>query len=149
MTDTNDRFWETTPLHRLSRQQWEALCDGCGRCCLQKLENRKTGKVYFTVVACRHLDLGTCRCLAYAARLQTVPGCLRLTPENLFGRWLPSTCAYRRLATGKPLPNWHPLVTGDRASVHRAGISVSHFAISEEGVPEDYLEAYIFGTGKL
>ena len=142
-------FWETKTLQELSSAEWEALCDGCGRCCLQKLENRKTGKVYFTVVACRLLDLESCQCRAYKTRKRDVPDCLKLSPANIYGKWLPSTCAYRRLSEGKGLPPWHPLITGTRDSVHEAGISAGHFAISEEGVDEDHLEYYIFRDGKL
>ena len=149
MTKDPDAFWETKPFGSLSATEWEALCDGCGRCCLEKLENRKTGKVYFTVVACSLLDLSTCRCKAYTGRSRQMPGCLPLTPETVFQKWLPSSCAYRLLAMGKKLPDWHPLLTGNPDSVHEAGISVRTFAISGEGVHPDQLEDFIFRGGKL
>ena len=149
MTENRNAFWETKSYQTFSAMEWESLCDGCGRCCLEKLENKKTGKVYFTVVACRLLDLSTCRCKAYASRSQQMPGCLPLTPRNLFRKWLPSTCAYRLLVKGKNLPDWHPLVSGDPDSVHNAGISVRNFAISGEGVHPDQLEDFIFRDGKL
>jgi uncharacterized protein len=149
MTGNHDEFWETKPYQALSAAEWEALCDGCGRCCLEKLENKKTGKVYFTVVACPLLDLTSCRCTVYTTRFQQMPGCLQLTPKNLFGRWLPSTCAYRLLREGKKLPEWHPLITGDPETVHTAGISVRNFAVSGEAVHPDQLEDFIFRDGKL
>ena len=146
MTGDSNPYWETKPLQALSAMEWETLCDGCGRCCLEKLENKKTGKVYFTAVACRLLDLTTCRCKAYAVRSRQMPDCLLLTPQTLFHKWLPSTCAYRLLIEGKKLPDWHPLISGDPSSVHTAGISVRNFAVSGEGVHPDQLDDFIFGT---
>lgn len=149
MIEDHEKFWEVKQLEKLSPDQWEALCDGCGRCCLEKLENRKTGKVFYTMVACRLLDLSTCRCRGYASRFQQVPDCLQLGPRNIHGKWLPSTCAYRLLKEGKPLPDWHPLISGDPTSVHTAGISARNFAVSGENVDPDHLEHYIFKNGKL
>jgi uncharacterized cysteine cluster protein YcgN (CxxCxxCC family) len=149
MTGNSPPFWKTKSLEELSPDEWEALCDGCGRCCLEKLENRKTGRVYFTVVACRLLDLATCRCSDYASRNRKMPDCLQLTPGNIYRKWLPSTCAYQLVGKGSPLPDWHPLVSGDPDSVHKAGISVRSFAVSGETVHEDYLEHFIFQDGKL
>jgi uncharacterized cysteine cluster protein YcgN (CxxCxxCC family) len=127
----SDRFWEH-PLESLSRDEWEALCDGCGKCCLHKVEDEDTGDIYPTNVACKLLDLGTARCSDYRHRRAFVPDCLRLTPR-LAGKldWLPETCAYRRRADGLPLPDWHYLISGDREAVHRAGASVVGKAISE------------------
>jgi uncharacterized cysteine cluster protein YcgN (CxxCxxCC family) len=144
-----NRFWETKRLEEFTPEEWEALCDGCGRCCLEKLENRKTGKVYFTAVACQLLDLSTCRCRDYNSRFQKVPDCLKLGPRNLHGKWLPSTCAYRLLNEGKRLPDWHPLISGNSESAHSAGISVRNFAVSGENIHPDQLEHYIFQDGKL
>jgi len=131
------------PLASLTPDQWERLCDGCGRCCLIKLENKKTGKVYFTAAACQLLDLTTCRCTDYPNRIEKVPECLVLTPENIYGRWLPRSCAYRRIAEGKQLAWWHPLVSGDPDTVRQAGISVSELAICERFIHPDSLEDYI------
>ncbi|MBV5310538.1 YcgN family cysteine cluster protein, partial [Chromatium okenii] len=121
----SERFWETTPLTALTPAQWEALCDGCGKCCLEKFENEDTGQIIYSRIACALLDLNTCRCADYAGRAQQMPDCITLTPEVLQQpTWLPETCAYRRLAEGKPLPRWHPLFTGDAQSVIDAGQSV-------------------------
>ena len=137
-------FWETTPLDQMTPVQWERLCDGCARCCLQKLEDTDTGTVYYTRVACRLLDISRCRCLAYKQRFALVPTCLRLTPHNILQhQWLPSTCAYHRLASGQQLPPWHPLISQDEDSTHRAGISVRDYALSEHHVPENRYLDYI------
>ncbi len=137
-------YWKTTPLDRMTGEQWENLCDGCGRCCLQKFKNPTTGKIYYTSVACFLLDLDSCRCTAYPLRRKLVPECLRLTPSNVARlHWLPRTCAYRLLAGGKDLPSWHHLVSRDPESIHRAGISVRHRAISETLVHPDDVEFYL------
>lgn len=139
-----ERFWERYPLEALSEQEWEALCDGCARCCLLKLEDEDNGDLYFTELACRCLNLENGRCVAYAERLQQVPDCLRITPAMARdGRWLPPTCAYRRLGAGLPLPEWHPLLSGDPASVEQAGISVLGRVIPEVAVSEDDWEDHI------
>ena len=127
----SDKYWEK-PLKDLSRAEWESLCDGCGKCCLHKIEDELTGKVYGTNVACKLLDRHSCRCSNYRERKAFVPDCVRLTPE-LAGKlsWLPSTCAYRLRSEGKPLPQWHYLVSGDPETVHQAGISVRGWTVSE------------------
>lgn len=126
-----DRFWER-PLASLDRRQWEALCDGCGQCCLHKVEDADTGEIYPTNVACKLLDLKTARCSDYANRRSHVPDCLRLTSRNTGSlEWLPQTCAYRLRAAGEPLPEWHYLVCGDKDAVHRAGVSIVGRAVSE------------------
>jgi uncharacterized cysteine cluster protein YcgN (CxxCxxCC family) len=124
-------FWEK-PLADLSREEWEALCDGCGKCCLHKLEDADTGEVHATSVACKLLDTHSARCTNYRGRRAFVPDCIRLSANNVARMgWLPKTCAYRLRAEGKPLFDWHPLISGDPESVHRAGISVRGWTISE------------------
>ncbi|MFC3173754.1 YcgN family cysteine cluster protein [Novosphingobium bradum] len=124
-------FW-TRPLASLGREEWEALCDGCGKCCLHKVEDADSGRIWPTNVACKLLDLKTARCSDYKHRRQYVPDCLRLTPALAASlEWLPETCAYRLRADDQPLPEWHYLVCGDRDAVHRAGASVVGKAISE------------------
>jgi len=126
-------FWKTKSLAEMTEAEWESLCDGCGRCCLHKLRYEDTEALSFTNVACRLLDLHSCRCANYAGRSRIVPDCVRLTPASL-GEidWLPPTCAYRRLAERKDLAWWHPLVSGDPETVHQAGISVRGRAVSEK-----------------
>ncbi len=139
------RFWERKPLDKMSQAEWEALCDGCGKCCLNKLEDEDSGEVALTRIACRLLDDTTCRCAHYENRHQFVPDCIVLKPSNLdtHAYWMPQTCAYRLLWEGKPLPAWHPLVTGDADSVHAAGVSVQHRTLSEFDIPEDDWEEHI------
>ncbi len=125
-------FWKTRRLDEMTREEWESLCDGCGRCCLHKLRYEDTGALSFTNVACRLLDLDSCRCSDYARRRRRVPDCVSLTPKVLAEiDWLPPSCAYRRLAEGRDLAWWHPLVSGDPETVHRAGVSVQGRAVSE------------------
>ena len=127
-----DRFWEL-PIQSLDREEWEALCDGCGKCCLHKLEDENSGKLHTTNVACRLLDRTSCRCSNYKLRRVFVPDCVRLDAKSLKNiDWLPSTCAYRLRGEGKPLAQWHYLVSGDRESVHRAGMSVRGWTVSED-----------------
>lgn len=129
------RFWEEKRLEEMNRAEWESLCDGCGKCCLHKLEDEDTGEVFATNVACKLLDRRTGRCKDYRRRHAYVPECVRLTPRALATLdWLPASCAYRLLADGEPLPHWHPLLTGDAESVHAAGISVRGWTVSEDDV---------------
>ena len=126
-----ERFWEL-PLGDLTRPEWEALCDGCGRCCTHKIEDADTGAIEHTNVACKLLDVKTAKCSDYRNRKAFVPDCLRLTfaiVKNV--PWLPTSCAYRLRAAGRPLPAWHYLISGDRESVKRAGISVAGRVVSE------------------
>lgn len=138
------RFWEK-PLDRLTPREWEALCDGCGKCCLNKLEDEETGEVAFTRLACRLLDGETCRCGQYEIRRQFVPDCVFLTPKSLpdVAYFMPQTCAYRLRYEGKPLPSWHPLITGDPESTHKAGQSVRGWTLPEYEVPEEDWEDYV------
>ncbi len=126
----------------MTREEWESLCDGCAKCCLIKLQDKET--IEYTDVVCRFLDLNDCRCAHYGERREVVPECLVLTPENFRTvSWLPSTCAYRLLARGRDLPWWHPLVSGDPETVHRAGVSVRHKVIPELEVRDADLEDHI------
>lgn len=132
----NARFWETKSLDDMSDSEWEALCDGCGRCCLHKLEDEDTGSVHYTAIACRLLDTDSCRCKDYPRRFSHVPDCLSVRPLTAQKiAWLPISCAYVRLANGQPLANWHPLISGYAESVHEAGIGVRHCCKSETEVP--------------
>ena len=125
-------FWQDRALADLTLAEWEALCDGCGKCCLHKLEDTDTGRLFHTNVACRLLDLQTGRCSRYADRFRWVPDCVQLTPAEVQQiNWLPVTCAYRLRAEGKSLPSWHPLVSGDPHSTRRAGMSICGRAIPE------------------
>ena len=125
-------FWKTTPLDQMSHEEWESLCDGCGKCCLEKLEDADSGAISHTNVACRLLDIRRCRCTRYAERRRFVPNCEQLAPHNIHRfTWLPSSCAYRLLAEGKDLPWWHHLLSGDCGLVHKVGASVRGRAVSE------------------
>ncbi len=142
MTDSDVPFWQRKRLADMTDAEWESLCDGCGRCCLVKLEDEDTDATYFTNVGCRLLDTGTCRCRDYPNRTKKVDDCVRLTPKVVSEiTWLPPTCAYRLLDEGKDLYWWHPLVSGDPDTVHQAGVSVrGRVEDSEDDVPDEALE---------
>lgn len=136
-------FWESKRLEQMTVPEWESLCDGCGLCCLIRFEDEDSGEITPTRVACKLLDADLCRCSDYAGRKAHVPDCVKLTPYNIDDLpWMPRSCAYRRLHEGLPLPSWHPLVTGDPESVHRAGVSVRGQTISEAVLdePEDAMD---------
>lgn len=131
-------FWERKSLADMTRQEWESLCDGCGQCCLIKLQDVDSGAITTTDFSCAWLDCESCRCTDYANRQRNVPDCIALDPVNIYDlHWLPETCAYGLLARGAPLPGWHPLLSGDPESVHRAGISVRGRAIPERLISDD------------
>lgn len=142
MTQRNTAFWRRKSLSELSRSEWESLCDGCAKCCLNRLEDEETREIWFTNVHCRLLDTDSCRCTDYAQRSVRVPDCVTLTPADLEDPyWLPQTCAYRLLAEGKDLPEWHPLVSGDPESVVRAGHGICGRTVCEDDA--DDLEQHI------
>ncbi len=138
-------FWQSKSLEEMTDSEWESLCDGCGRCCLNKLEEEGTDRTFYTDVGCRLLDSKTCRCRDYPNRLEKVDDCVQLTPQSLKTiTWLPPSCAYVLLSEGKDLYWWHPLVSGDPNSVHAAGVSVrGRVTANETRVPDDELADYI------
>ncbi|CAA9889779.1 conserved hypothetical protein [Candidatus Methylobacter favarea] len=128
-------FWKTKKLHEMTTGEWESICDGCGKCCLHKLEDEDTGDIFFTSVVCNLIDLKTCRCSRYSERTRLVPECLDLKQHDFAEfNWLPATCAYRLLSDGKELPGWHPLVSGSAGSVNEAGVSISSYAMKESQI---------------
>jgi len=143
-SESHRPFWQTKTLDEMTHEEWESLCDGCGRCCLNKLEDWDTGAIYWTNVACTLLDGTTCRCKNYEQRFDTVPDCVQLSPETVRTlKWLPPTCAYRLIREGRDLYWWHPLVSKDPQSVHDAGISVKDKTISEDGMEPEEFENYL------
>jgi uncharacterized protein len=131
-------FWEVKSLHQMTVPEWESLCDGCGLCCLIRFEDEVSGEIIPTRVHCQLFDSASCTCSDYANRKKTVPDCIKLTPYNIEGlEWMPPSCAYRRLHEGKTLPLWHPLITGDPESVHRAGVSIRNQTVSEATLAEE------------
>ncbi|PCI09149.1 MAG: hypothetical protein COB77_00725 [Gammaproteobacteria bacterium] len=143
---SEDKFWESKTLQQMSHHEWESLCDGCGLCCLVKIEDEDTGEIFNTTVSCRQLDTQSCRCRDYKNRLADVPMCIQITLDNLPQlNWLPDSCAYKLLYEGEPLPSWHPLLTGNNHTVHDAGVSAKWFAQSEEYIhPEQLVEFIVF-----
>jgi uncharacterized protein len=142
-------FWKSKTLAEMTKPEWESLCDGCGRCCLNKLEDEDTGEFLYTRAACKLLDIGTCQCTDYVNRAKQVPDCVTLTAKNVAELgWLPETCAYRRLDEGLGLAWWHPLVSGTPETVRQAGISVENDAYTEEGITVEELVHHIWKLPK-
>ncbi|MEK9929327.1 MAG: YcgN family cysteine cluster protein [Rhodospirillaceae bacterium] len=145
MANKKLNFWQTKTLPQMSQAEWESLCDGCGRCCLVKLEDEETGDIALTDIACRLLDNQRCKCKKYDTRHEIVPDCVRLTPKNISQlKWMPKSCAYRLLAEGKDLAWWHPLISGNKETVHQAGISIQGKTVSEDDnlQPEDRIVSW-------
>lgn len=139
-----EKFWEYKKLNEMSEQEWESLCDGCAKCCLNKLEDEESGQLFYTAVACQLLDLKTCQCSDYKNRFKTVPDCLKIRLDNpVVFTMLPESCAYRRINEGRKLEPWHPLISGTDQSVHAHGISILGKAFSESEVPEEEFEDYL------
>lgn len=139
-------FWETKRLSQMTQTEWESLCDGCGQCCLNKIEDEDTGDIFLTRLACRLLDIRACRCKDYENRFSRMSDCLSIDLKAVRKlKWLPESCAYRRLNEGRGLAWWHPLISGDPETVHQAGISVRDWARSERGVRKDEIARYIIG----
>lgn len=137
-------YWERIPLDQMSSEQWEDLCDGCGLCCLVKLQEEGSDDVAYTSLSCEYLDLESCQCRDYANRASLVPDCAQLSVDNVDSfYWLPETCAYRRVALGQPLPVWHYLISGDKQLVHEQGHSASSCAQSQQGIAEEDYEEHI------
>lgn len=148
MDAVRERFWERYSLGELNSREWEALCDGCGQCCLMRYVDR--GKVTVYSVACELLDIEHSRCRNYEKRLETVPSCHQLTPQNVPKyNWLPESCAYRRLHRGEELPSWHPLLTGSRQRMRKKQITVSSYAVPPNQVPRRKMDQHIIARWKV
>lgn len=140
---TDKPFWQAKRLEQMTAQEWESLCDGCGLCCLVRFEDEDTGEIIPTRVSCRLFDDKLCRCSDYENRKKHVPDCIKLTPHNIEAlEWMPKSCAYRRLHEGRDLAAWHPLITGDPESVHRAGVSIRSQTVNERDLadPDDAID---------
>lgn len=137
-------FWKAKSLDDMTASEWESLCDGCARCCLLKLEDEDTGEIHLTRLSCAMLNVRSCQCKDYPNRFDKMPDCIAITPEKVRNLgWLPATCGYRLVAEGRDLPWWHPLISGTHETVHAAGISVRHLAMSEKRVKEENYIRYI------
>lgn len=150
LSECSKPFWRTKSLEEMSSQEWEALCDGCGQCCLVKLQDEDTEELLHTKLACKLLDIGACRCRDYENRHERVSDCAVISPETVRTLdWLPHSCAYRLVAEGRDLFWWHPLISGNPDSPHEAGVSVRDWAVSEEGVPIGKMERFVVRDRKL
>lgn len=150
MPDKKIPFWQSKTLAEMTKKEWESLCDGCGLCCLNKIEDEDSGEYYYTNVACSLLDAGSGQCIEYSGRTALKYDCLQLTPENIEDiNWLPVNCAYRLIHEGKDLPSWHPLNSGDPDSVHKSGISMKDRVVSEDSLDEDNLSDHVVDWVKI
>jgi len=139
-----NKFWEHKTLSRMSDKEWESLCDGCGKCCLNKIIDDETEELHYTNVSCHLLHTKSCKCRKYDQRFKLVKDCVKVSLDDIQQfHWLPKSCAYRRLAEGKPIPEWHPLITGSHSAMHKGGFSVRGKIISESSIDLDNLEDYI------
>ena len=139
----SEQFWKELSFKEMSKAQWESLCDRCGRCCLHKLEDEDTDELVFTNIVCRMYDMKKCQCSDYKNRKKHVPECVKLSPDFVPVAWLPSTCAYRLLEEGKDLPEWHPLVAGDRKKFIASGMSLKGKILPEDFIDEEDFEEHI------
>ncbi len=139
-----DKFWLNTPLKKMTNSQWESLCDGCGKCCLEKIEDIDTGIVYTTRVACRLLDTESCKCSNYEKRFRYMDDCIKISPKKVYEiKWLPKNCSYRLIKEKKNLPSWHPLITGDLNSTVKSGNSAKHFALHPSLANKEFINYII------
>jgi len=150
LSSQSEAFWKTKNMAELSRKEWESLCDGCGKCCCIRLEDEDTGAIYITDVACKLFDSGLCQCSDYPNRSKLVPDCVTLTPNNVEQlHWMPQTCAYRLVANGEDLPDYHHLVSGSRETIHSAGMSVQEAVYSETDInPDDVPSRIVIWPGE-
>lgn len=146
-TKLRNKFWQSIPLDKMTKAEWEALCDGCGKCCLIKLEDKDTDKVYYTNLSCHLLNPTSCQCRSYGNRHSLVPMCLSMSYETLkkIVTWLPKSCTYKLLYEGDVIPHWHHLISNDKDSVHSSGNSVREKIIPQDEVPEEFWEEYVIG----
>jgi len=143
-SQTSLPFWKTKTLDQMTHEEWESLCDGCGKCCLHKIDDVESGEILYTRVACRFLKIKSCRCRHYERRSELVSDCVDLTPEMVRTiSWLPRSCAYRRIAEGRGLAWWHPLVSGTSDTVRLAGVSICDWAVPEKLIHLSELDAYV------
>tara|TARA_B100000287_G_scaffold132302_1_gene124414 strand:+ start:494 stop:946 length:453 start_codon:yes stop_codon:yes gene_type:complete len=143
MTNLRKLFWEKYTLDQLNQDEWEALCDGCAKCCLLKIDDKK--KIFITNISCSMLELDSCRCSDYLNREKNIKACLKLTKDNLKNnsKFLPSSCSYKLIGEGKPLPSWHHLISNDKESVHRMNQSIKNYCVSETSVDQEIYEDHI------
>ena len=150
MNRKKEPFWKTKSLHQMTEQEWESLCSGCGICCLHRFYHKKTGKTFFTSIACKFLDLENCHCMVYETRFQMEPDCEKITTDNLATlKWLPKTCGYRCAVEGRDLVWWHPLVSGDAKTVHQSGASMRNKFVSEQDVHPGEVLKYMIKSPKM